>query len=148
MSGEPASEPLTRPSGRKILFGSDGLAGDVVWSVLLPTVGNLAYPGNMLVTAVVAALAGKLPRGWQTAIAAPLRRDRPPAGPAGMVDAIVTIRRPGAPAGRLFIEAKARLEPKDVDYLAATLRPTADRTVLVAIGPRESRQARSAPPKA
>ena len=49
-----------------------------------------------------------------------------------MIDAIVTIRRPGAPAGRLFVEATARLEPKDVDYLAATLRPTADRTVLVA----------------
>jgi hypothetical protein len=79
-------------------------------------VGNKAYSDNTLVAAVVNALAEKLPRSWRTAIAAPPKRDW---APGGLVDAIVTIRRPGAPVGRLFIEAKTRLEPKDVDYLAA-----------------------------
>lgn len=89
----------------------------------------MVYSGNSLVAAVVDALAGKLPRGWQTAIAS---QAKPDPALAGIVDAIVTIRRPGAPAGRLLVEAKTRLEPKDVEYLAATLRPTADRAILVA----------------
>lgn len=104
--------------------------------------GNKVYSDNALVVAVVDALAAKLPRGWQTAIAAPPRRERAPA----VVDAIVTVRRPGGPAGRLFIEAKARLEPKDVDYLAASLRPTADLPVLVAapfISPRTQERLRA-----
>jgi hypothetical protein len=49
-----------------------------------------------------------------------------------LVDAILRIRRPGTPAGSVLIEAKARIEPKDVDSLAATLRPTPDQPVLVA----------------
>lgn len=103
--------------------------GDVVWIILLPTVGNIAYSDNKLITAVVGTLAEKLPRGWQTATAAPSKKEQLS---AGAVDAVVTIRRPGGPAGRLFIEAKTRLEPKDVDYLTAMLRPGADRAVLVA----------------
>jgi hypothetical protein len=94
----------------------------------LPIVGNIGYSGNKLVAAIVGTLAAKLPRGWQTATAAPSKKDQLS---TGAVDAIMTIRRPGAPAGRLLIEAKTRLEPRDVDYLAATLRPGADRAVLV-----------------
>ena len=90
--------------------------------------GNIAYSDNSLVASVVDALTEKLPGGWRTAIATPSKRDR---ASAGIVDAIVTIRRRGVPAARLFIEAKTRLEPKDVDYLTATLRPSADRPVLV-----------------
>ncbi len=90
--------------------------------------GNTANIDNSLVAAVIEAFAAKLPRGWQTATGAPAKRDRTA---VGEVDAIVTVRRPGTPAGRLFVEAKTRLEPKDVDYLAATLRPTADRAILV-----------------
>jgi hypothetical protein len=33
--------------------------------------------------------------------------------------------------GSVWVEAKARVEPKDIDSLAATLRPTKDRPVLV-----------------
>jgi hypothetical protein len=89
----------------------------------------MMYSGNTLVAAIVDSLTGKLPRGWRTATAAPSKKEQLS---TGAVDAIVTIRRPGAPAGRLLIEAKTRLEPKDVDYLAATLRPSADRAILVA----------------
>jgi len=90
-------------------------------------VGNIANIDNTLVSAVVDALAGKLPSGWQTVIASPPKRDRAPAGTA-----VITIRRPGTPAGRLFVAAKTRLEPRDVDYLAVTLGPTASRAILVA----------------
>ena len=41
--------------------------------------------------------------------------------------AILKIRGPGKATGSVRVEAKTRIEPKDVDVLAATLRPTTDR---------------------
>jgi len=90
----------------------------------------MVYPDNSLIADVIDIVAGKLPSGWQTATSAPRKRDK--ATPRGLIDVILKIRRPGAPAGLVLIEAKARLEPKDVDYLAAALRPTPDQPVLVA----------------
>ena len=91
--------------------------------------GNIAYLGNSIVADVVDVLASKLPSGWQAAMSKRTRRDR---ATAGSVDAILKIRRPGTTAGSVLIETKTRLEPKDVDYLAATLRPTSDQPVLIA----------------
>ena len=95
----------------------------------MPTVGNTPYSGNKLVADVVDILAGKLPSGWQTATSTPPKRDK---AASGLVDVVLKIRRAGAPAGLVLIEAKARLEPKDVDYLAGMLRPTPDQPVLIA----------------
>src|SRR6266516_5312156 len=97
---------------------------------MLPTVGNMTHLDNMLVADLVDLLAGRLPSGWQTVACPRPKGDK--AGPAGLVDVILKIRRRGAPAGRVLVEAKARLEPKDVDYLAASLRPTPTQPVLVA----------------
>ena len=47
------------------------------------------------------------------------------------IDATLKIRGPGNATGSVLVEAKARVEPKDIDSLAATLRPTKDRPVLV-----------------
>jgi hypothetical protein len=93
-------------------------------------VGNNAYSDNPLAVDVVDLLTARFPAGWQTTASAPQKRDE--AGPAGLVDVILKIRRPGAPAGVVLVEAKTRLEPKDVDYLASSLRPTPEQPILVA----------------
>ncbi len=41
------------------------------------------------------------------------------------------ISGPAKNVGSMLVEAKTRLEPRDVDYLAATVRPTADKPVLI-----------------
>lgn len=91
--------------------------------------GNNSYFDNTLVAAVVEALTKKLPAGWRTTTSKPSRQNK---AVSGLVDAVLKIRRPGTPAGSLLIEAKTRLEPKDVDYLAAKLRPTPSQPVLIA----------------
>jgi hypothetical protein len=92
-------------------------------------VGNSAISDNTLVPDIIRVLQGRLPAGWETAIRKTARRDRnvPAAG-----DAVLNIRRRGMPASSILIEAKTRVEPKDVEYLEATLRPTADQPVLIA----------------
>lgn len=105
--------------------------------------GNKAYSNNRLVADIVEVLAAKLPSGWRTTTSKPSSRDK---SASGSVDAVLKIRRPGIPGGSVLIEAKARLEPKDVDYLAAALRPTADQPVLIAapfISPRTQERLRA-----
>ena len=91
--------------------------------------GNTTYSDNRLVADVVDLLANKLPSGWQTTTSVPTKREK---AASSLVDAILKIRRPGTPATSVLIEAKARIEPSDIDSLAAALRPTPDQPVLVA----------------
>lgn len=90
----------------------------------------MALLDNKIVADVVDVLAAKLPPGWQTAVSARERRGQ--TGAAAFVDVVLKIRGPGAAAGFVLVEVKTRLEPRDVDYLAATLRPTLKQPVLVA----------------
>ena len=87
--------------------------------------GNNRNSGNTLVADVVDALKNRLPAGWELTFPKAARRST-------SVDAVLNIRRPGKPAGLVLIQAKTRIEPKDVDYLAPTLRPTPDQPVLIA----------------
>lgn len=48
------------------------------------------------------------------------------------VTAALSLRRRGGVNGTVRIDVKSRVEPKDVDYLAATLRPTPEQPVLIA----------------
>ena len=88
--------------------------------------GNTAYTDNELVSEVLKALRGRLPAGWASSVAAPSTAAR-----AATVDLVLSIRRKRA-AGTIRVDANSRVEPKDVDYLAAALRPTADDPVLIA----------------
>ncbi len=64
-------------------------------------------------------LLARLPAGWTASIQA---------APFG---GVLGIRHDG-PDGTVRVGARSRVEPKDVDYLAATLRPTPDDPVLIA----------------
>lgn len=88
------------------------------------------------------ALQRRLPEGWETSV---LKPDKPETGLSG-VDVILRIRRPGASWGTVRIEAKSRVEPRDVDYLAAKVRPTPDQPVLIVapfLSPRTQERLRS-----
>lgn len=91
--------------------------------------GNSGLSGNVLAGEVIRVLQGRLPEGWQTRI---LKTRARKSGAPAPVDAIVTVRRPGTPAGVILVEARNRVEPRDIDYLAATLRPTPNQPVLIA----------------
>jgi hypothetical protein len=91
--------------------------------------GNKAISDNTLVAGIFRELQRRLPEGWGARLAEPAKRDRRVRARA---DAILKVQRRGASAGTILIEAKTRLEPKDVDYLAATLRPPPDQPVLIA----------------
>ena len=92
--------------------------------------GNMSYSDNTVAADVVDILAARLPPGWQAAVSA--RERGGGTTPPACVDMVLKIRGPGAPAGLVLVGAKTRLEPKDVDYLAVTLRPTPKQPVLVA----------------
>lgn len=82
-------------------------------------------------------LQGRLPAGWAASIQAPPR-------PAPF-DGVLRIRRDG-PDGTVRVGGKSRVEPRDVDHLAATLRPTPDEPVLIAapyLSPRTQERLRS-----
>ncbi len=103
--------------------------------------GNTALSGNAIVVAVVEALQGRLPAGWAGSLLKPSKTASDTA-----VAAVLSIRRKGASAETVRIGAKSRVEPKDVDYLAATLRPTPDEPVLIAapyLSPRTQERLRS-----
>jgi hypothetical protein len=84
--------------------------------------------GNSLIANVVRVLQNRLPGGWKVSIPR-ARRDTtvPP-----LINAVLKVRRRITRARSILINAKKRIEPKDVDYLAATLRPTANQPVLIA----------------
>jgi len=106
-------------------------------------VGNIALSGNKLIADILPRLASRLPSSWKAVSVK--------SGPKGLrvssgVDAILKIRGPGNATGSVLVEAKPRIEPRDVDYLAATLRPTMDRPVLVVapfISPRTQERLRA-----
>lgn len=103
----------------------------------MPTVGNSAVSGNAIAALVAAMLQARLPAGWTATIQAP-----PKAAP---FDGVLRIRRDGSD-GTVRLGARSRVEPKDVDYLAATLRPTPDEPVLIAapyLSPRTQERLRS-----
>jgi hypothetical protein len=86
----------------------------------------MLFQGNKLADAGIALLAQKLPVGWTIST----QRERPRGTPT-TVDAILRVKGPGPETGVVFVEAKQRVEPKGVDYLAFELRPDSERPVLV-----------------
>jgi hypothetical protein len=102
------------------------LTAVVVHNTLLSMVGNSIISGNTLVQAIVERLAGKLPPGWRIT-SAPSRNQG-----HSTADAVLRIRGPGPNTAFIFVEAKRRIEPKDLDSMAAaTLRPVEGQPFLV-----------------
>lgn len=95
---------------------------------MLPIVGNKTISDNTLIQGVLESLTGRLPPGWRVLQAKPRER-RSATGAA--FDAVLNFRGPAKNAGSVLIEAKTRLEPKDVDYLAATLKPSPEQPILI-----------------
>jgi len=93
--------------------------------MLLSIVGNNAISGNTSLAELVEALEKRLPASWVMAL--PDRRGRDTG-----LDVVLKVRRRGAQGASVRVQLKSRVEPRDVDYLAATLQPTSDRPVLIA----------------
>ncbi len=74
-------------------------------------------------------LQGRLPTGWDSS---PTRSAKAVKNSTAPVTAVLSLRRQGGVVGTVRIDARSRIEPKDIDYLAATLRPTPDQPVLIA----------------
>jgi len=87
--------------------------------------GNRAISGNNLIRAAIEGLVAKLPPGWRIAATRARSQGRPP------VDAVLRIRGPGSNSASIFVKAKNRLEPKDLNYLASVRPPGRDRPILV-----------------
>jgi hypothetical protein len=87
-------------------------------------VGNKAFSGNTL-AALIETLKARLPADWAIAIPKGKGRDTD-------VDAILKVRGAGTPAGSVLVQVKSRVEPNDVDYLAARLRPSTNQPILIA----------------
>ena len=94
--------------------------------MLLSTLGNMAYSGNILQEAVKA-LQGRLPPGWRLKR---LRRE-PRIGKGFVADAVISLAGPGDKAASIIVEAKSRLEPQKVESLVAGLGETSSRPILV-----------------
>ena len=90
-----------------------------------PLWATVALMATRPLAELVETLTRRLPAEWVTAISA--RR-----GPGQGVDTILKVRRRGAQGSSVRVQRKSRVEPRDVDYLAATLQPTPDRPVLIA----------------
>lgn len=87
-------------------------------------------------------LQGRLPDGWETSVVKPAKPDT--SLPA--VDGILRIRRRGTSWGEIVLQARSRVEPTDVDYPAANVRPTQSQPVLIAspfLSPRTQERLRS-----
>jgi hypothetical protein len=84
--------------------------------------GNCTISDNIIIQRVVERLAAHLPPGWRVG-EGPSR--------ARQIDAVLKISGPATNAGCVLVEAKTRLEPRDVDYLSAMVRPTLDQHVLI-----------------
>lgn len=109
--------------------------------MLLSIVGNSLIADNIFLAEVVKALQERLPFGWAGSLLKPSKADG-----AVSVDAVLSVRRKGTASGTIRVAAKSRVEPKDVDYLAATLRPTPDASVLIVapyLSPRTQERLRS-----
>lgn len=88
--------------------------------------GNKLISGNSFVRQTVELLEGRLPLGWEVSSLKPTGSSRP------AVPVALAVLRKGSAAAKVRIEAKSSVEPKDIDYLAATLQPTAEQPVLIA----------------
>ena len=81
-----------------------------------------------------------MPSGWTSSAL------RTPKAADTADDAVLTVRRKGGAAAIVRVCTKSRIEPKDVDGLAAALRPTLDEPVLIAapyLSPRTQERLRS-----
>jgi len=88
----------------------------------------MAFKDNTrFIEATIEGLAKRLPRGWRVKL---LGKRGQPASDLAM-DSAVAISVPGSLARSVIIRAKSRLEPKDVDILAAQPRPDRDAPVIV-----------------
>ena len=104
--------------------------------------GNSQISDNVLIVDTAGLIQRRLPAGWEARALAPARAARTPLP----VDGTLSVGRKGTITTRVQVEAKNRIEPKDVDYLAATLRPTAEQPVLIAapfLSPRTQARLRS-----
>ena len=93
-----------------------------------------------MVRQTIELLRGRLPVGWEVSSLKPAGSS-PTAIPVALA-----VRRKGTAAAKVRIEAKSRIEPKDVDYLAASLQPTPAQPVLIAapfLSPRTQERLRS-----
>ncbi len=79
---------------------------------------------NNLLLDIVEQLSSRLPSGWEVTVG--MSEERP------LVDPTLIIRAPDGAASTVLVEAKRRLEPKDVDQMAVTRPPRADQPLLVA----------------
>jgi hypothetical protein len=99
--------------------------------------------GNNVISEVVQSLRGRLPAGWDCVLTAAKADNIATTGAAAL-----TVRRKGnrITAAKVRVDVRSRIEPKDVDYLATTLRPTAEQPVLIAapfLSPRTLERLRS-----
>jgi hypothetical protein len=78
--------------------------------------GNVPISGNSsLVRDVVQHLSNKLPPGWRLTSTTRKLRGRP-------VDALLRIRGPASNSASILVEARDRVEPRDLDHVAAGVR--------------------------
>jgi hypothetical protein len=88
-------------------------------------VGNRPETGNRALGGLVKILETRLPAGWAAALSKGKERGLD-------FEAILKVRGPRTPSGLVRVQAKNRVEPRDIDLLASTLRPTPDQPVLIA----------------
>jgi hypothetical protein len=115
----------------------------LLYVMLLSVVDNARQIGNKIAEQLVRILEKRLPEGWQAEIIG--SEERGQSVPA-FVDAVLRIGPVGAPSRAILVEAKSRVEPKDVDYLAITLPPTPAQPILIAapfLSPRTQERLRS-----
>jgi len=96
--------------------------------ILLSVVGNTVQISN-IVTALERLLATKLPPGWRISAEKSAHRE---ASWGRAKDAILKIRAPHGKTGTIRVEAKDRLEPRDVNLLASKSEFKAQGSVLIA----------------
>lgn len=88
---------------------------------------NLRAPEGLLVPQFTSALDARLPRGWRLTV-----RREPRKGRGWTPDALIQVRSPEGTTGTLVLEAKARIEPKDIPALIEQLRAYGEGVPLIA----------------
>jgi hypothetical protein len=95
--------------------------------MLLSTVGNMAYSGNIIQQAAKA-IEDRLPPGWR------LRRltRETRVGKGVLADALVTLAGPSDQAASIVVDEKSRLEPQNVEGLAGQRTDSSNPVLVVA----------------
>lgn len=99
--------------------------------------GNTPFRDKSIAAAVVTAVQSRLPSGWTGKLLPPR---------SGTAELRLSVRRTGDGAGTFRMEARERLEPRDIAALAAERQPSQDAPVLVAatyLSPRTQERLRS-----